>query len=321
MKKQLLINGKGVENIMSNVSLVLEGGGMRGLYTSGVLDYFLDRGLVIKDIIAVSAGACNSVSYISGQRGRTFEINTTYCSDKRYVSFLGLLTRGSIFNMDFIFDEIPNKLLPFDYEKFNNSDCRLIAVTTDCETGKGFYAPIRDMRKDDAYVRASSSIPLVSPIVTINGRKLVDGGPSDSIPIQYSVKCGFDKHIIILTQHKGYSKKKNKLYPVCKLMLKKYPNLANAIKDRHLKYNDSLLLAMKLEKENKAVIISPKKPVKISRFEKDPEKLTELYYAGYEDAREKFNEILELCKNCHNFKISNKAYEDKSPQLLQEKAL
>ena len=306
---------------MTTVSLVLEGGGMRGLYTAGVLDYFLDKGLLIKDIIAVSAGACNSVSYISGQRGRTLEINTTYCSDKRYVSRLGLLTRGSIFNMDFIFNEIPNKLLPFEYDKFNNSGCRLIAVTTDCETGKGFYAPINDMRKDDAYVRASSSIPVVSPVVNVDGRKLVDGGPSDSIPIHYSVKCGFDKHIIVLTQHKGYEKKKNKLYPICKLILKKYPKLVNTIKNRHINYNDSLRLARQLEQENRAVVISPKNPVKISRFEKDPGKLTELYNIGYEDAKEKFNEILALCKDSQNVKVSNTASEDWSLQQLQEKAL
>ncbi len=290
---------------MAKVSLVLEGGGMRGLYTAGVLDYFMDQKVVFKDIIGVSAGACNSVSYISGQRGRNLEINAGYCSDKRYLSLSGLFTRGSIFNMDFLFDDIPNKLVPFDYEKFKESDCRLTAVSTDCDTGKAVYTSINDMRKDGLYVRASSSIPLVSPVVEIEGKKLVDGGPSDSIPIRYSVQSGFDFHIVILTRHKGYKKKNNKLYPALKLGLRKYPNLASVIKNRHLVYNDSINLAEQLEKENKVVIIRPKQPVKISRFEKNADKLKELYRAGYEDTAEKFGHILELCREAENVSFQN----------------
>lgn len=292
---------------MAKISLILEGGGMRGLYTAGVLDYFLDKGLMLEDIIGVSAGACNSVSYITGQRGRNLEINAGYCSDKRYVSFMGLFTRGSIFNMDFLFDDIPNKLVPFDYEKFKSSRCKLTAVSTDCITGKANYTPINDMRIDDIYVRASSSIPLVSPIVEVNGKMLVDGGPSDSIPIQYSVDSGFDRHIIVLTRHNGYVKKKNRFYPVCKLALRKFPNLAETIKNRHINYNNSLQLASQLEKERKAVIIRPKIPVQISRFEKSPENLRRLYNTGYEDAKEKFTEILELCKGCENVSTSGKS--------------
>lgn len=285
---------------MAKASLILEGGGMRGLYTAGVLDYFLDKGLIFKDIIGVSAGACNSVSYITGQRGRSLDINAGYCADKRYVSLMGLFTRGSIFNMDFLFDDIPNKLLPFDYEKYTESDCRLTAVSTDCLTGKPVYTPIKDMRSDGVYLRASSSIPMVSPIVEVNGQKLVDGGPSDSIPVRYSVESGFDKHIIILTQHNGYVKKKNRLYPFCKLVLNKYPNLVESIKNRHIVYNESIQMAEKLEKENKAIIIRPRQPVEVSRFEKNPENLRKLHKIGYEDAREKFKTILDLCQDAEN---------------------
>jgi predicted patatin/cPLA2 family phospholipase len=298
---------------MTSVSLVLEGGGMRGLYTAGVLDYFLDKGLIFEDIIGVSAGACNSVSYITGQRGRNLEINAGYCADKRYISLLGFFTRGSIFNMVFLFDDIPNKLIPFDYDKYKTSKCRLIAVSTDCETGESIYSPINDMRVDGIYVKASSSIPLVSPIVEVNGKKLVDGGPSDSIPIHYSVASGFDKHIIILTQHKGYTKKKNKFYPLCKLALKKYPNLANTIKYRHIHYNNSLKLAEQLEEENKAIIIRPKKTVEVSRFEKNPENLKALYNTGYEDAKENFNAIMDLCEGSENIRMSRAASGDLLP--------
>lgn len=285
---------------MAKVSLILEGGGMRGLYTSGVLDYFLDQGLVFQDIIGVSAGACNSVSYITGQRGRNLDINAGFCADKRYISLSGLLTRGSIFNMDFLFDDIPNKLLPFDYEKFKNADCRLTAVSTDCATGRAVYAPIRDMTTDGIYVRASSSIPLVSPIVEVDGKQLVDGGPSDSIPIHYSVDSGFDIHIVVLTRQMGYIKKKNRFYHLFKLALRKYPNLVSSIKNRHLVYNESIRLAEELEKQNKAVIIRPKQPVEVSRFEKNPDNLRKLYKKGYEDAAEKFKDIISLCRNAEN---------------------
>lgn len=288
---------------MSRVSLILEGGGMRGLYTAGVLDFFLDCGVEFKDIIGVSAGACNSVSYITGQRGRNLEINAGYCRDKRYVSLAGLFTRGSIFNMDFLFDDIPNRLIPFDYDKFRHSESRLIAVSTDCETGKSYYRRIYDMQKDDVYVRASSSIPLLSPIVEADGKKLVDGGPSDSIPIEYAVQSGFEKHIVILTQHHGYVKKKNKLYPLCKMKLKAYPALLNTIKQRHIFYNKSVSLAEQLESQGKAIIIRPKTPVTISRFEKNPDNLRRLYNAGYEDAKEKYAQLIDFCKNCSNFNL------------------
>lgn len=285
---------------MAKVSLILEGGGMRGLYTSGVLDFFLDNGLFFQDIIGVSAGACNSVSYISGQRGRNLDINAGYCTDKHYISLTGLFTRGSIFNMDFLFDDIPNRLLPFDYEKFKCANCRLTAVSTDCATGRAVYTPIRDMTMDGIYVRASSSIPLVSPVVEVGGKQLVDGGPSDSIPIKYSVDSGFDIHIVVLTRHNGYIKKKNSLYPLYRLVLRKYPNLAATIKNRHLVYNESISLAETLEKQNRAIIIRPKEPVTVSRFEKNPDNLRKLYKIGYEDAAEKFTDILSLCKGAEN---------------------
>ncbi|OPX46283.1 NTE family protein RssA [Ruminiclostridium hungatei] len=285
---------------MAKVSLILEGGGMRGLYTAGVLDYFMDQGLIFQDIIGVSAGACNSVSYISGQRGRNLDINAGFCSDKRYLSLLGLFTRGSVFNLDFLFDDIPNRLLPFDYNSFKNSECRLTAVSTDCSTGRPMYTPIRDMLDDGIYVRASSSIPLVSPIVEVEGKMLVDGGPSDSIPIRYSVDCGFDAHIVIMTQHGGYRKKKSNLYPLYRLLLRKYPNLVNTIRNRPQVYNESIDLAEELEKQNKAVIIRPKQPVQVSRFERNPENLKKLYKDGYEDAAEKFENILQLCRDFEN---------------------
>lgn len=282
------------------VNLILEGGGMRGLYTAGVLDFFHDKKINFLDIVGVSAGACNAVSYISRQRGRNLAINAGYCRDKRYMSLAGLFTRGSIFNMDFLFGDIPNELVPFDYEAYTNAPNKLTAVVTDCETGEPVYYPIKDMRNDDVYVRASSSIPLVSPIVEADGRKLVDGGTADSIPINYSVKQGFDKHVVVLTQHNGYQKKPSKYMNLIQRRIKQYPKLIEALKNRHISYNESLKLVHDLEKAGKAFVICPKEPLNISRFEKNTEKLKSVYNLGYNDAAARYNELLEFISVCDN---------------------
>ena len=282
------------------VNLILEGGGMRGLYTAGVLDFFHDKKINFLDIVGVSAGACNAVSYISRQRGRNLKINAGYCKDKRYMSFAGLITRGSIFNMDFLFGDIPNELVPFDYEAYTNAPNRLTAVVTDCETGEPVYYPIKDMHCDDVYVRASSSIPLVSPIVEADGRKLVDGGTADSIPINYSVKQGFDKHVVVLTQHNGYQKKANKYINLIKHRIRQYPKLITAMEKRHIDYNDSLKLVHELEKAGKAFVLCPKEPLNISRFEKNNEKLKNLYNLGYNDAAARYRELIEFISDCDN---------------------
>ena len=282
------------------VNLILEGGGMRGLYTAGVLDFFHDKKINFLDIVGVSAGACNAVSYISRQRGRNLAINAGYCRDKRYMSFAGLITRGSIFNMDFLFGDIPNELVPFDYEAYTNAPNRLTAVVTDCETGEPVYYPIKDMHCDDVYVRASSSIPLVSPIVEADGRKLVDGGTADSIPINYSVKQGFDKNVVVLTQHNGYQKKANKYINLIKHRIRQYPKLIAAMENRHIDYNDSLKLVHELEKAGKAFVLCPKEPLGISRFEKNNEKLKNLYNLGYNDAAARYSELIEFISDCDN---------------------
>ncbi len=283
-----------------SINLILEGGGMRGLYTAGVLDFFHDKKINFLDIVGVSAGACNAVSYISGQRGRNLEINAGYCKDKRYMSFSGLLTRGSIFNMDFLFGDIPNKLVPFDYKAYTNAPNRLTAVVTDCESGEALYYRIKDMSCDDVYVRASSSIPLVSPIVEADGKKLVDGGTADSIPINYSVKQGFDKHLVVLTQHNGYQKKPNKYMDLIKHRIRQYPELVAAMKNRHINYNDSLKLVHDLEKAGKAFVLCPKEPLHISRFEKNTEKLKDIYNLGYNDAAARYNDLIEFIGDCDN---------------------
>ncbi|MCX7708740.1 MAG: patatin family protein, partial [Clostridia bacterium] len=171
---------------MEKVGLVLEGGGMRGLYTAGVLECFLERGLYFNYVVGVSAGACNAASYISRQKGRNKIVNTRFVKDWRYLSLRNLLLKKSAFGMDFIFDEIPNKLVPFDFETFYKENCDFYVGATDCRTGKAVYFSKDEMKKDFDALRASSSIPLLSPIVHINSMELLDGGVADPIPIRKS---------------------------------------------------------------------------------------------------------------------------------------
>lgn len=273
---------------MSKIGMVLEGGGMRGVYTAGVLDFFMDQDFYPDGVIGVSAGACHATSYLSKQRGRNYRVNTKYLSNKEYLSLTSLMKTGSLFGMEFMFHKIPEELEPYDYAAFDQSNIEYIAVSTDMETGKPFYKVIQDAKKDIDYIQASSSLPLLSRPVELEGRKLLDGGVGDSIPISYMVNRGYDKNIVVLTQCADYRKGKNNLLPIIRHNYKKYPKLVEALADRHIRYNQTLDELTKLEKEGKAFVIRPSKPVTISRVEKNLEKLQTLYQEGYEDAKRQF---------------------------------
>lgn len=277
---------------MSKLGMVLEGGGMRGIYTAGVLDYFMDQNFYPDGVIGVSAGACHATSYLSKQRGRNYRVNTKYLGNKEYLSLTSLLKTGSLFGMEFMFHKIPEVLEPYDYDAFNQSTTEYIAVSTDMETGKPFYKVIHDAKTDIDYIQASSSLPLLSRPVELEGRKLLDGGISDSIPITYMVERGYDKNIVVLTQCGDYRKGKNNLLPIIRHNYKKYPKLVEALADRHLRYNQTLDDLEQLEKEGKAFIIRPSKPVTISRIEKNLEKLQALYEEGYQDAKNQYEAMM-----------------------------
>lgn len=289
---------------MSKVGLILEGGGMRGLYTGGVLDFFLDKGIFFHDIVGVSAGACNAVSYVSKQRGRNFKVNTDYIGDKRYLSLGGVFTKGSIFGMDFLFEEIPNKLVPFDYETYYNSGMHLTIVVTNCETGKAEYLDGSHKTLINQYLKASSSIPMFAPIVEIEGKKYLDGGTSDSIPIKCSQDRGNNKQIVVVTRNDGYVKKAEPFSLAYRSKYKEYPQLVHTIQNRHHMYNDTLEYLKVLEASGEALVIRPSKPITIGRFEKDVNKLKVLYENGYEDAKALYEEIKEYCKDCDNITIN-----------------
>ena len=282
---------------MSKLGLVLEGGGMRGVYTMGVLDYFMEHNLYTDGVIGVSAGACHACSYASKQQGRAWRINKRFLNDKRYMSMQSLIKTGDLFGADFIYNVIPNELEVFDYDTFHKSGMKLYAVCTDVENGKAVYAPCMDMKKDIAYVRASASLPLLSKIVEVNGKKLLDGGVADSIPIQYFQNLGYEKNIIVLTQAKEYRKGKNNLMPIIKRTYRKYPEFVKAMQERHIHYNRTLDEINLMEKEGSVFVIRPSQPVEIGRLEKNMHALRALYEQGYQDAANHYEALLQFINN------------------------
>lgn len=277
-----------------NTGLILEGGGMRGVYTAGVLDFFMEKDLYFKDCYAVSAGACHAISYFSKQRGRSIKVNLDYLHDKRYCSVNSLIKTGDMFGVDMIYNIIPNKLVLFDYDTYNKFDGNFYSVVTNCETGEAEYIRINDARKDIDAVRASSSLPLLSRIVEINGKKYLDGGISDSIPIRKSIEDGHEKNVVVLTRDKSYRKEKSKLLPVFKIKYKKYPKFLKAVENRYRVYNETLDFIDEEKKKNKAFVIQPKYHVSIGRLEKDKEKLRALYKQGYNDARDCYDDLIKF---------------------------
>ena len=267
--------------------LVLEGGGMRGLYTAGVLDWLLDKQLAFPYCIGVSAGACNAVSYISRQRGRNYRINTDYIRDKRYLSVWNFLKNKSMFGMDFIFDEIPHHLDPFDYEQFLENPCVFYAGVTDATTGKAVYFGKEDMQGHSTVLRASSAIPVFSQPVSYKGGIYLDGGTSDPIPFRRALEDGCDRLVIVLTRPRGYRKKPESMRRIYHHMLRHYPKMIDTMDHRHEVYNVSLDEVFALETQGKAVVFAPPSEIKIDRFEKDIAVLKALYNAGYNDAKER----------------------------------
>ena len=271
--------------------LVLEGGGMRGLYTGGVLDCLMDQQIQADYVIGVSAGACNGVSYVSGQRGRNLRINTEYVTDKRYVGLHNLLHTGSMFGMDFIFDEIPHKLDPFDYTAFLASPCEFIAGVTDVLTGKPAYFGREDMQGHSTVLRASSAIPCFSPMVRYKGRDYLDGGTSDPIPVRKALADGCDKVLVVLTRERGFVKKPEQGRAIYRRKYKDYPAMIEALDRRHEIYNETLAFLRPLEAAGTALVIAPAEPLGLSRFEKKMENLKRAYETGYADTERRMGDI------------------------------
>ena len=271
--------------IDENTALILEGGGMRGTFTSGVLDNLLDKGIDFPLTVGVSAGACNGLSYMSKQSGRARRSNIDLYDEYRYVGLKYLFTQRNIMDFKLLFETFPNEICPYDYDAFFAREERFVMVTTNCLTGEACYMEEKTSpERVIEIVKASSSLPFAAPMVTIDEIPMLDGGIADSIPVQYAMNQGFKKFVIVLTRNKGY-RKEEKNNPFVKLFYRKYPKLQEAINQRAANYNKTLDLIEKLEQEGRALVIRPEKPLKVSRIEKDINKLVELYNEGYELAK------------------------------------
>lgn len=265
------------------IGLVLEGGGMRGVYTCGVLDRLAGDGILPDYVIGVSAGACNGCSFVSGQQGRAYRVNTAYLSDPRYLGIGNFIKTGSLFGMDFIFDEIPHRLDPFNYEAFLSSPCEFVAGVTDVHTGLPVYFGRKDMDHHSVVLRASSALPVFSPMVPYQGGLYLDGGSSDPIPFRKALADGCDRLIVVLTRNRGYQKSPEPMRLVYRQVYRRYPEVVRVLDLRHLVYNAALAALAKLEQGGRAYVIAPSEPMHIDRFEKRRGQLQLLYEMGLRD--------------------------------------
>lgn len=276
---------------MYEAGLVLEGGGMRGIYTAGVLDFFLEKNMEFASCYGVSAGAAHLCSYMSKQKGRAYRVGVDYLEDKDYCSAKSLLTTGDLFGADMCYDRIPNELDPYDYAAAEQYPGKCYAVVTNIETGRPEYIRLKDLHRDIIAVRASASLPLVSRNVEIDGKLYLDGGISDAIPIQKSILSGNRKNVVVMTKEVGYRRKPSSHLGLIQIRYLKYPKIYDLMSDRHIRYNETLDYLANQVKNGQAFLIQPKKDIGVGRIEKNKNKLHELYQAGYRDAGNCYEEL------------------------------
>ena len=265
-------------------NLVLEGGAMRSLFTAGVLDFLMDKGVVCQRVIGTSAGALCGYNYVAGSTGRTCYINVNFAPDPRYLSLRSFAKTGNAYGRDFSFEEIPNRIEPFDYDAYRRSPIEIVAVSSDLDLGEADYHVIEDPQKDLPYVMASSSMPLVSQIVEIDGKRLLDGGTCDSIPIDYSRSTGAAKHLVVLTQDASYRKGRDKMLAIERQVYGDYPYYLERLEHRPYEYNRTIRRIERMAQAGEAFVIRPERPVGVSNIEHDQEKLFALYEHGVEVA-------------------------------------
>ena len=268
-------------HIERNTGLVLEGGGMRGVFTSGVLDAFMKHGVYFRYVVAVSAGACNGMSYISRQPRRARLSNIDFLTQYGYIGWRHLLRQGCIFDQELLYDKFPNEYIPFDFDSFFQRSATFEMVTTNCLTGQAEYlTESKDRQRSLDIVRASSSLPYVSKIVMVDGIPMLDGGIVDSIPVMRAIETGHPQNVVVLTRNKGYrSKERDRKIPP--FVYKKYPRLRVALSRRVAAYNEQLELVERLEELGKVVCIRPQRPMEVGRMEKDIGRLERLYQEGF----------------------------------------
>ena len=283
---------------MNQAALVLEGGGNRGVFTAGALDFLLEKDEMFSYVIGVSAGACNAMDYLSRQPERTRNCMIVQEKKNRYIATRDALRKGRLFDMDMIFDKYPNEIFPFDFETYFQSDADCEMVVTNCLTGEAQYLSEKnDKDRLLAICRASSSIPVASDMVTVDGEPCLDGGIADSIPIIHAMEKGYRKDVVILTRQKGYRKSKpGKSRALYLAAFKEYPTFLNTLLNRYRNYNRTLELVEKWEREGHIFVIRPEmEPV--SRTEQNIEKLTDFYQHGYDVMKDRFDEMQAYLKS------------------------
>jgi len=265
---------------------------MRGMFTAGVIDVMMEQGIELDGAIGVSAGAAFGCNYKSKQIGRVIRYNTRFCRDKRYGGFRVLLKEGNFYSKDFCYGEVPHKYDLFDYDTYESNPMEFYIVCTDVDTGKAEYHRYEN-RNDHGleWIRASASMPMVSQMVEIDGRRFLDGALADSIPVRQFESMGYGRNIVILTQPMGFRKKPDVLLPLMKLYYRNYPNLVQAMVTRHQQYNASLDHIARRERAGELLVIRPGEPLPVSRTEKNPDKLRKAYEIGRQTAEARIGEI------------------------------
>lgn len=277
---------------MKQTGILIEGGAMRSIYAAGILDLFLEKNIKIPNVLAVSAGAYAGMNYVSGQKGRVVDAIIKPLEKEKYLGVGTFFRKGTFFDMDYLFDYIPKVKVPFDFEEFCNSDKRFLISTTDCETGKCIY--YEKFENEDSFwkiCKAANSLPFISKITKIDGKPMLDGGVANAIPIEKALEEKWEKVIVILTRKKEYRKKYRRMYMyLVRRVYRKYPELIKVLEERADKYNASLDLVAKLEQEGRALVFRPTK-IAVQNQESDVNTLMKSYQHGYEEAKERYEEV------------------------------
>jgi len=285
---------------LENTGFVLEGGGMRGAYTAGVLDFLMRKNIRFPYVIGVSAGANNGANYVADQRERNKKVFVDMVNDERYLGLKNLIKDGNYFGMDFLFKKLPNEIVPFDYETFSSSPITFKVVVTNCKTAQTEYFDKDNYDPNffgEYILRASSSIPVLTKPVKIKGEYYFDGGITDPIPLKKAIKDGYENNVLILTKHKGFRLKSKKSRIILKLLLRDYPQLTDTLKNRYKIYNECIEWIEKLEEEGDIFIFRPQSKLEIGGLESNPENLKKIYERGYEETKNSFTDFKKWNKN------------------------
>ena len=272
--------------------LVLEGGAMRGLFTTGITDVMMEAGIEPDGLIGVSAGAAFGCNYKSRQPGRAIRYNKRFARDKRYCSWQSWLKTGDLYNAEFGYHIVPAKYDIFDDKAFNENPMEFYVVCTDVTTGKAVYKQLKESTPlTYDWIRASASMPLASKVVELEGQKVLDGGVADSIPLEYFERIGYDRNVVILTQPEGFVKERNPLMPLMRIALRHYPNMIKAMDTRHLMYNRQLEYVRQAEREGRCLVIRPETAIPIGHISHDPEEMQRVYEMGRQTGEQYINRI------------------------------